>query len=57
MREIWQKRVMVDQAKKEGWDEHTKTLKLLNTYMAATGLLIGASLMGTIVAIYMVTLG
>jgi len=57
LREIWQKKVMVDQAKAKGWDELTKTLKLLNTYMAATGLLIGASLMGTIVAVYMVLLG
>jgi uncharacterized oligopeptide transporter (OPT) family protein len=57
MREVWQKRVLVDQGGREKWDEQTKTLKLLGTYMAATGLLIGASLMGTIVAIYMVARG
>jgi len=57
LREIWQTRVLNDQAKRERWDEQTKTLKLLNTFMAATGLLIGASLMGTIVAIYMVARG
>jgi uncharacterized oligopeptide transporter (OPT) family protein len=54
LREVWQKRVLGDQAKREKWDEQTKTLKLLNTFMAATGLLIGASLMGTFVALYMV---
>jgi uncharacterized oligopeptide transporter (OPT) family protein len=57
LRELWQKKVLGDQAKKEKWDEQTKTLKLLNTFMAATGLLIGASLMGTIVAMYMVARG
>jgi len=53
-REYWQKQYLEIPAKREAWDETTKTLKLLKSYMAATGLLIGASVMGTIVAIYMV---
>jgi uncharacterized oligopeptide transporter (OPT) family protein len=54
LRDYWQKKILEEKGKKLKWDEKTKTLKLLNTFMAATGLLIGASIMGTIVAIYLV---
>ncbi|MCD6383095.1 MAG: OPT/YSL family transporter, partial [Thermoplasmata archaeon] len=37
-----------------GHDEKLKTLKLLDTYMMATGLIVGEAIMGTIVALYLV---
>ena len=51
MRDIWEKKYLEPTAKAENWDEKKKTLKTLDTYMIATGLIVGEALMGTIVAI------
>jgi uncharacterized oligopeptide transporter (OPT) family protein len=53
-RDYWEKKYLEPQAKAQGWTERQKTMKLLKTYMIATGLLVGAALMGTIIAIYMI---
>jgi len=52
-RDLWQKHVFEKKAKEENWSERTKTLKLLDTYMLATGLIIGEALVGTVVAIFL----
>lgn len=54
LRDWWQKKKLEPQAKKEGWSEKQKTLKLLQTYMMATGLIVGEAIMGTIIALYLV---
>jgi len=54
LREWWQKKKLEPQAKAENWTEKQKTLKLLRTYMMATGLIVGEAIMGTIIAIYLV---
>ncbi|MCI0497997.1 MAG: OPT/YSL family transporter, partial [Thermoplasmata archaeon] len=53
LRDIWQARVFEKRAKAENWDERKKTMKLLDTYMLATGLIIGEALVGTVVAIFL----
>lgn len=53
LRDLWQ-RSLDRRAKAERWPEQARTLKLLNTYMAATGLLMGESIMGIVVALYIV---
>ncbi|RLF49932.1 MAG: hypothetical protein DRN20_00670 [Thermoplasmata archaeon] len=53
-RDWWEKKVLEPRAKKEGWSERQKTLKVVSTYMAATGVIIGEALMGTVIAIYYV---
>jgi putative OPT family oligopeptide transporter len=55
LREWWQKKKLEPEAEREGWSEKQKTLKLLRTYMMATGLIVGEAIMGTIIAIYLVT--
>ncbi|MCK4718120.1 MAG: OPT/YSL family transporter, partial [Thermoplasmata archaeon] len=52
LREWWEKNRLEPMAKKENWTEKQKTLKTLDTYMIATGLIIGEALMGTVVALY-----
>jgi uncharacterized oligopeptide transporter (OPT) family protein len=52
IRDIWEKRYLEPKAKKENWTEKQKTVKVLDTYMIATGLIVGEAIMGTIVAIY-----
>lgn len=54
LRDIWEKKWLEPKAKAERWDEKTKTLKIINTYMVGTGLLIGEAIVGTIIAIYLV---
>ncbi len=54
LRDWWQKKRLDPQAKKEGWTEKQKTIKLLQTYMMATGLIVGEAIMGTIIALYFV---
>jgi uncharacterized oligopeptide transporter (OPT) family protein len=54
LRDWWQKSRLEPQAKAEGWTEKQKTLKLIQTYMMATGLIVGEAIMGTIVALYLV---
>jgi putative OPT family oligopeptide transporter len=53
-RDWWQKKKLDPQAKAEGWTEKQKTLRLLRTYMMATGLIVGEAVMGTIVALWLV---
>jgi uncharacterized oligopeptide transporter (OPT) family protein len=55
LREWWQKKRLEPEAQREGWSEKQKTMKLLKTYMMATGLIVGEAIMGTIIAIYLVT--
>ncbi|MEW6069997.1 MAG: OPT/YSL family transporter, partial [Candidatus Thermoplasmatota archaeon] len=52
LRDIWEKKSLEPRAKAEKWDERTKTLKLMDTYMVATGLIVGEAIMGTIIAIW-----
>jgi uncharacterized oligopeptide transporter (OPT) family protein len=54
-RDLWEKKYLEPRAKREGWTERQKTMKLLETYMIATGLLVGEAIMGAIIAIYMIT--
>lgn len=54
LRDWWQKTKLEPQAKREGWTEKQKTLKLIQTYMMATGLIVGEAIMGTIIALYLV---
>jgi putative OPT family oligopeptide transporter len=54
LRDWWQKKRLEPQAEREKWTEKQKTLKLLQTYMIATGLIIGEAIMGTFIAFYYV---
>lgn len=54
LRDWWQKKRMEPKAKREGWSEKQKTLRLLQTYMMMTGLIVGEALMGTMIALYLV---
>ncbi len=54
MRDIWEKKYLEPKAKAEKWTEKQKTMKILDTYMIATGLIVGEAIMGTIVAIYFI---
>jgi uncharacterized oligopeptide transporter (OPT) family protein len=53
-RDLWEKYYLTPTVKKRGWGESERTLKLMETYMIATGLMVGEALMGTIVALYLV---
>ncbi len=55
IRDIWEKRTLEPWVESLGDDpekEKKRTLKVLDTYMIATGLIIGEALMGTIYAFY-----
>ncbi len=54
-RDLWEKHFLEPKAKAEGWTEREKTMKLLETYMVATGLLVGEAVLGAFIAIYMLT--
>jgi uncharacterized oligopeptide transporter (OPT) family protein len=54
LRDWWEKNRLESMAKREGWSEKQKTMRLLKTYMIATGLIIGEAIMGTLVAFYYV---
>ena len=47
-------KILEPKVKAENWTERQRTLKLVDTYMMATGLIIGEALMGTFIAIYLV---
>ena len=53
LRDLWEKKWLEPKVKKEKWDEKTKTLKVMDTYMVATGLIVGEAIMGTIIAFYL----
>ncbi len=50
-RDIYEKKFLFPRAKREGWTERQTTLKILDTFMIATGLIIGEAIMGVIVTI------
>jgi uncharacterized oligopeptide transporter (OPT) family protein len=54
LRDWWQKNRLEPRARREGWSEKQKTMRLIHTYMIATGLIIGEAVMGTIIAFYFV---
>jgi putative OPT family oligopeptide transporter len=54
LRDWWQKKKLEPRAEREGWTEKQKTLKLIQTYMIMTGLIVGEAIMGTIIALYLV---
>jgi uncharacterized oligopeptide transporter (OPT) family protein len=54
MRDIWEKKWLEPKAKAEKWDDRTKTLKQIDTYIICIGLIVGEAILGTIVAIYFV---
>ncbi len=53
-RDLWEKKIVEPQAKAEKWTERKRTLKLLDSYMMATGMIVGEAIMGTIIALYLV---
>jgi uncharacterized oligopeptide transporter (OPT) family protein len=53
-RDAWEKYYLEPNAKRYDWSERKKSIKLLESYLMATGLIIGEALVGTIIAIYMV---
>ncbi len=54
VRDFWEKRMLEPKVKAENWTEKQKTIKVLDTYMIATGLIVGEAILGTIVAIYFI---
>jgi uncharacterized oligopeptide transporter (OPT) family protein len=50
-RDLWQKHIMERRAKSERWTDRQRTLRMLDGYMMATGLIIGEAIMGTVVAV------
>jgi uncharacterized oligopeptide transporter (OPT) family protein len=50
-RDIYEKKFLFPRAKREKWTERQTTLKILDTFMIATGLIIGEAIMGVIVTI------
>ncbi len=53
-RDWWEQKKLEPTAVKEGWSEKRRTLKLMDTYIMATGLIIGEAVAGTVLAIYFV---
>ncbi len=53
-RDLWEKYYLEPKAKKLNWGDRDQTMALLQSYMMATGLIVGEALMGTIVALYLV---
>lgn len=54
MRDVWEKKWLEPKVKKEKWDDRTKTVTLINTYIICIGLIVGEAIVGTLVAIYFV---
>ncbi|MEM4730005.1 MAG: OPT/YSL family transporter [Thermoplasmata archaeon] len=50
-RDLWQRHYLEPRARAEGWDERRSTLRMLDGFMMATGLIVGEAIMGTVVAI------
>jgi uncharacterized oligopeptide transporter (OPT) family protein len=49
--DIWTHKFLNPRAKREHWDERRTTMKVLDMFMIATGLIIGEAIMGVIVTI------
>jgi hypothetical protein len=54
-REIWERKYLNRKAKQEGWSENEKTFKLLDSYMIMTGLYIAEAIIGTLLAIWLIS--
>ena len=54
LRDYWEAKFLDVSVEKEGLTEKQRTMKLLNTYMIATGCIVGEALLGTFLAIYYV---
>ena len=54
LRDYWESRFLDVSVEKEGLSEKQRTMRLLNTYMIATGCNVGEALLGTLLAIYYV---
>ncbi len=54
LRDMWEEFVLERDAKKYEYTDNEKTMKRLDTYMLATGLIVGEAIAGTIIAIYLV---
>ncbi len=53
-RDLWEKFYLDPRVKRYNWGEETRTMKLMGTYMMATGLMVGEAVIGTIVALVIV---
>ncbi len=53
-RDVWEKKWLEPKAKANNWTERQKTLKLLDTYMVATGLLVGEALIGVCISVFLI---
>jgi uncharacterized oligopeptide transporter (OPT) family protein len=54
LRDYWESRFLDVEVEKKGLSEKERTMKLLNTYMIATGCIVGEALLGTFLAFYYV---
>ena len=54
LRDYWESRFLDVAVEQEGLSEKQRTMRLLNTYMIATGCIVGEALLGTLLAIYYV---
>ena len=54
LRDYWEARFLDAAVEKENLSEKQRTMRLLNTYMIATGCIVGEALLGTFLAIYYV---
>ena len=54
LRDYWEARFLDVAVEKEDLSEKQRTMRLLNTYMIATGCIVGEALLGTMLAIYYV---
>jgi uncharacterized oligopeptide transporter (OPT) family protein len=52
-RDTWEKKWLEPRAKAENWSEREKTFKLLDSFMVATGLLVGEAMLGTLLAFWL----
>jgi uncharacterized oligopeptide transporter (OPT) family protein len=51
LREAWERRWLAPRAAREGWDVGRRDLALADTYLLATGLMVGEALVGTAAAL------
>ena len=54
LRDYWEAKFLDVSVERDGLSEKQRTMKLLNTYMIATGCIVGEALLGTFLAIYYV---
>jgi len=54
LRDMWEMNVLERDAEKYNYTDQEKTMRRLDTYMLATGLIVGEAIAGTIIAIYLV---